>query len=137
MDFKTFVIGIAIPTLAIVIPWLNNRFSASRKAYRSAALPVMDKLLVEISSLKRGSYPFQTVREDDIYRLYSYVSSRKRKRLVKAYEQYLEAHKIAETVHWHDENPSDGSVFFPASFVIKNPEEVLSRMNLLLKELSR
>lgn len=137
MDFKTIVIGLVIPVLAIFLPPLFNRLSASRKIYRAAATPVLDKLLIEISALKRGSYPFQTVREDDIYRLYSYVNPRRRKGLVKAYEQYLEAHRIAVTVHWDDENPSDGAVFFPASFVIKNPEEVLSRMEPLLKELSR
>lgn len=137
MDFKTIFIGLVIPVLAIFLPPLFNRFSASRKAFRSAAAPILDKMLIEMSALRKGSYPFQTVHEDDIYRLYSYVNSRRRKSLVKAYEQYLEAHKIAETVHWHDENPSNGSVFFPASFVIRNPEEVLSRMNPLLKELSR
>ena len=137
MDFKTIVIGLVIPVLAIFLPPLFNRFSASQKAFRSAAAPILDKLMIEMSALRTGSYPFQTVHEDDIYRLYSYVSTRKRNSLVKAYEQYLVAHKIAKTVHWHDENPSDGSVFFPASFAITNPVEVLSRMEPLLKELSR
>ena len=54
---------------------------------------------------------------------------------MKAYAQYLEGHKIAKTVHWDDESLSN-SVFFPASFYVKNPEEVLSKMNHLVKELS-
>lgn len=137
MNFKTIVIGSVLPVIAIFLPPLFIKFSTSRKAFRSAASPVLDKLLIEMSALRRGLPPFQTVREDDILRLYSYASSERRNNLFKAYKQYVEAHQIAQTIHWHGENPPDDLVFFPASFIIKNPVEVLSMMNPLLKELSR
>ncbi|WP_338491421.1 hypothetical protein VRB23_16005 [Erwinia aphidicola] len=135
MDFKSFIIGIAIPVLAIIVPIFISRLSDKRKAYRAAAAPILEKLLMEVSAIKSDSYPFQTIREVDIHHLCARVGPRKRKSLMKAYAQYLEGHKIAKTVHWDDESLSDG-VFFPASFYVKNPEEVLSKMNHLVKELS-
>lgn len=134
MDFKSILIGIAIPVIAIFLPTLLNHFSGSRRAYRSAAAPILNKLLVEMSAIRNDSYPFQTIREDDIYRLYSFVGARKRKALLRAYKQYVEAHNIAKTSHWHNKNPAE-NVFFPAAFIIENPEEVLRKMKALEKQL--
>ncbi|WP_313683785.1 hypothetical protein [Pantoea sp.] len=136
MDFKSILIGIAILVLAIFLPTILNHLSGRRRAYRAAASPLLNKLLIEMSAIKNDSYPFQTIREDEIYSLYSFAGARKRKALSRAYDQYVEAHSIAKTSHWHDVQPPE-NVCFVSSFIVNNPDEVLKKMKRLEKELLR
>ncbi|MBE5251750.1 hypothetical protein [Mixta mediterraneensis] len=130
------IIGVVIAVIGIITPHFLSVKSSVKTRFREAAAPLLEKLLDEIEAIEGGSYPFRKIRESELKKLLHLIPNRNRKKFQFAIDQYLEAHDIAITKHWHDENPSDGPVFFPASFVIKNPDEVLVKMSHLKKELS-
>ncbi|WP_455853143.1 hypothetical protein [Pantoea endophytica] len=130
------IIGVLIAAIGIIAPHFISGRGSARAKLRAAAAPVLEKLLDEIDAIEGGSYPFRKIRESELKKLLHLTPGRKRKKFQYAIGQYMEAHEIAITKHWSDENPSDGPVFFPASFVIKNPDEVLVKMSHLKKELS-
>ena len=130
------IIGVAVTAIGVFVPHLLSSRSACKARFREIAKPFLEKLLNEIEAIEGGSYPFRKIRESELKHLLHQIPSRRRKAFQHAIDQYLEAHSIAITKHWHDEYPSDGQVFFPGSFVITNPIEVLEKLEPLKKALS-
>ncbi|WP_198138804.1 hypothetical protein, partial [Erwinia typographi] len=112
-------------------------FNLTSTEFRKRSAPMLEKLIDEMEAIEGGSYPFMKIESSDLKKLLPYTPKNRKQALQRAFDQYLDAHSIAETKHWHDENPSDGNLFFPASFIIKNPNGVIARMEALKKELSR
>lgn len=131
------VIGVLLTLAGLFVPSLISNHSSRQAAFRKQSAPILSKLLTEIKAIEGGSYPFRLISYTDFYQLLPHASGRRRKNLEAAYSSYLEAHEIAVTSHWHDEHPSDGTIFFPASFIITNPSEVLEKMQSLKSELNR
>ncbi|QJT80418.1 hypothetical protein [Kosakonia sp. MUSA4] len=131
------VIGMLLTLAGLFVPSLISNHSSRKAEFRKQSAPLLEKLLSEIDAIEGGSSPFRLISDADFYQLLPYAPGRRRKALNKAYASYLDAHSIAITKHWHDENPSDGAIFFPASFILTNPNEVLEKMQFLKTELSR
>ncbi|EIH9537412.1 hypothetical protein [Escherichia coli] len=131
------VIGVLLTLAGLFVPSLISNYSSRKAEFRKQSAPVLEKLLSEIEAIQGGSYPHKLISYNDFYQLLSYAPARRKKAIMRAYASYLEAHSVAITKHWHDEHPSDGTVFFPASFIVTNPTEVLEKMQSLKKELTR
>ncbi|MDC7862231.1 hypothetical protein [Pantoea ananatis] len=129
-------IGLFIAVLALFIPSFISGRKADKTLYNQAASPLLNKLLIEKMAIKNGSYPFKTIKEEEVFRLFSFVSKRKRKNLERAYQLYCEAHASAVTSHLHDDHHS-GNVTFVNAFVIKNADEVLKKMKPFENQLTK
>ncbi len=129
-------IGLFIAVLALFIPSFISGRRADKTLYNQVAFPLLNKLLIEKLAIKNGSYPFQTIKEKDVFRLFSFVSRRKRKSLLWAYQLYCEAHASAIISHWSDDHHS-GNVTFVNAFVIENADEVLKKMKPFEDQLCR
>lgn len=119
------VIGVLLTLAGLFVPTLISNHSSRQVEFRKQSAPILSKLLTEIKAIEGGSYPFRLISDADFFQLLPHASGRRRKKLEAAYSAYQEAHEIAVTKHWHDEHPSDETIFFPASFIITNPREVL------------
>lgn len=137
MDTGTWIalVGVVLTAIGLVIPTVLSNRSSTKTEYRKAAAPILTKLTQEIDAISRGTYPFRSIKESELFQLYPFASRRLQKRLKEAYNSYTEGHDSARTKHWHDEHP-DGIVFFPAGFIITNPGEVLHKIEPLRKILS-
>ncbi|WP_318386417.1 hypothetical protein [Enterobacter sp.] len=131
------VIGVLLTLAGLFVPSLISNHASRKAEFRKQSAPILANLLTEIKAIEGGSYAFMLIRDSDFYQLLPYASGRRRKKLEAAYSAYLEAHHIAVTLHWHDEHPSDRTIFFPGSFIVTNPDEVLEKMQSLRTELSR
>lgn len=131
------VIGVLLTLAGLFVPSLISNHSSRKAEFRKQSAPMLGKLLSEIEAIQGGSYPYRLISDTDFYQLLPYAPACRRKAIRDAYASYQEAHSVADTKHWHDEHPSDGTVFFPASFIITNPDEVLKKMQSLKGELSR
>ncbi|QSW36840.1 hypothetical protein KQ929_13310 [Leclercia pneumoniae] len=130
------IIGVLLTLAGLFVPSLISNHSSRKAEFRKQSAPVLEKLLSEIQAIQGGSYPHKLISYTDFYQLLPYVPVRRRKAIRDAYASYLEAHSVAVTKHWHDVHPSSGTVFFPASFIVTNPAEVLEKMQRLKKELT-
>ncbi|EAM7299645.1 hypothetical protein GN476_19425 [Salmonella enterica] len=137
MDTGTWIalVGVIFTATGIVLPTILSNRSSAKMEYRKAAAPILTKLTQEIDAISRGTYPFRSIKEPELFQLYPFASKRLQKRLKEAYISYNQGHDSARTKHWHDEHP-DEIVFFPAGFVIMNPGEVLCKLEPLRKILS-
>ena len=131
------VIGVLLTLAGLFVPSLISNHSSRQVEFRKHSAPILPKLLTEMKAIEGGSYPFRLISDTDFYQLLPHASGRRRKKLEAAYSAYLEAHHIAAILHWHDERPSDGTISFPGSFIVTNPDEVLEKMQSLRAELSR
>lgn len=137
MNIAVAVASVILTAIGVFLPIWISRVSAEKKQFREAAQPVLEKLLFEIDLISDGTYPYRTITKADMYKLLPRTPKGRRMALKNAYDLYVEAHQsTAETKPWHDENPS-GGVFFPASFIITNPDEVIKQMEPFKKQLSR
>lgn len=142
MDFDKLgtwftVIGGIVAIIGLFLPSYLSARSSRNEEFRKQSAPMLEKLIDEMEAIEGGSYPFMKIESSDLKKLLHYTPESRKRALQSAFEQYLNAHSIAVTKHWHDEHPSDGNLFFPVSFIIKNPDEVLKKMAHLKKELSR
>lgn len=139
MDFNTVgtAAGVVIAAIGLFLPhWLSSR-SDKRKGYRAAAANMQEKLLTEMRCISSGSYPFRSITEKELFRLFPYASRRRQKSLIKAFDLYVGAHeRTAQTKPWEHANQSD-QVFFALGLTITNPSDTLKEMQPLLRELRR
>jgi len=131
------VIGVLLTLAGLFVPSLISNHSSRQAEFRKQSAPILANLLTEIKAIEGGSYAFRLISDSDFYQLLPHAPGLRRGKLEAAYSAYLEAHHIAVTKHWHDEHPSDGTIFFPGSFIVTNPSEVLEKMQSLRTELSR
>lgn len=142
MDFDKLgtwftVIGGIVAIIGLFLPSYLSARSSRNEEFRKQSAPMLEKLIDEMEAIEGGSYPLMKIEFSDLKKLLHYTPERRKRALQSAFEQYLNAHSIAVIKHWHDEHPSDGNLFFPVSFIIKNSDEVLKKMANLKKELSR
>ncbi|WP_025122253.1 MULTISPECIES: hypothetical protein [unclassified Serratia (in: enterobacteria)] len=137
MNLAVAVAGVSLTAIGLILPGWISRRSAEKKEFREAARPVLEKLLVEIDLMSDGTYPYRTITKTDMNKLLPRTPKGRKEALKNAYDLYVEAHQsTAKTKHWHDESPS-GGVFFPASFIVTNPDDVIKQMEPFKKQLSR
>ncbi len=131
------VIGVLLTLAGLFVPSLISNHASRNAEFRKQSAPILGRLLSEMEAIAGGSYPYRLISDTDFHQLLPYAPGRRKRALRDAYACYQEAHSVAVTKHWHDEHPSDGTVFFPASLIVTNPAEVLEKMQSLKIELSR
>ncbi|HHQ4311120.1 hypothetical protein AAH211_01935 [Serratia fonticola] len=137
MNFAVAVAGVSLTAIGLFLPGWISRRSAEKKEFRDAAGPVLEKLLVEIDLISDGTYPYRTITKADMHKLLPRTPKARKEALKSAYDLYVEAHQsTAKTKNWQDESLS-GGVFFPASFIVTNPDDVIKQMEPFKKQLSR
>ncbi|EAU1516107.1 hypothetical protein DYJ26_22175 [Salmonella enterica] len=131
------IIGLFLAAAGLFIPSLISSRSSRRREFKAASAPLLIKLLEERTMISKGSYPFRTLTEDELFKVFPFATKRKQKRLLAAFYRYVNAHdKIAQARHYHSERPYDGGPFFAFSFTVSNPDEVLKEIDPLIDELT-
>ncbi|EBR9318642.1 hypothetical protein CC707_14765 [Salmonella enterica subsp. enterica serovar Panama] len=131
------IIGLFLAAAGLFIPSLISSRSSRRREFKAASAPLLIKLLEERTMISKGSYPFRTLTEDELFKVFPFATKRKQKRLLAAFYRYVNAHdKIAQARHYHSDLPYDGGAFFVFSFTIDNPDEALKEIKPLIDELT-
>ncbi|EEP7760182.1 hypothetical protein HCK34_003315 [Salmonella enterica] len=131
------IIELLLAAAGIFIPSFIGIGLSRRSAFKAASAPLLIKFLEERTMISKGSYPFRTLTEDELFKVFPLATKRKQKRLLVAFHRYMNAHdKIAQARHYHSDLPYDGGAFFVFSFTIDNPDEVLKEIKPLIDELT-
>ncbi|EJA5988947.1 hypothetical protein OD507_004606 [Salmonella enterica] len=131
------IIELLLAAAGIFIPSFIGIGLSRRSAFKAASAPLLIKLLEERMMISKGSYPFRSLTEDELFKVFPFATKRKQKRLLVAFHRYMNAHdKIAQARHYHSDLPYDGGAFFVFSFTIDNPDEVLKEIKPLIDELT-
>lgn len=131
------IIELLLAAAGIFIPAFIGICLSRRSAFKAASAPLLIKLLEERTMISKGSYPFRTLTEDELFKVFPFATKRKQKRLLVAFHHYMNAHdKVAKIRHYHSERPYDGGPFFAFSFTVSNPDEVLKEIDPLIDELT-
>lgn len=131
------IIELLLAAAGIFIPSFIGIGLSRRSAFKAESAPLLIKLLEERTMISKGSYPFRSLTEDELFKVFPFATKRKQKRLLAAFYRYVNAHdKIAQARHYHSAPPYDGGAFFVFSFTIDNPDEVLKEIKPLIDELT-
>ncbi|EHG4771080.1 hypothetical protein J3916_004182 [Salmonella enterica] len=131
------IIELLLAAAGIFTPAFIGICLSRRSAFKAASAPLLIKLLEERTMISKGSYPFRTLTEDELFKVFPFATKRKQKRLLVAFHHYMNAHdKVAKIRHYHSERPYDGGPFFAFSFTVSNPDEVLKEIDPLIDELT-